>query len=264
MDAATSDIRDGDMVGRQKSAKGGGAEIPTIGPHGREPRTQGERISWVRHQIGRNWPDAMPRREFAIEVGKRSGKKPQSITTYNRWEGDIGRGPSLPEGVAIARLGGRTVAWLAGMDQDGVRVQDAVPVDAPPGALRTMGDRIKWVRYQLGDAPWTPMTQPDFAKLITKLTGEGERHASTIHHWEHNRFDGPTLREAVAIARLVGRTAEWLSAMDDASSAAAPAAEPKRSRGAVPGHATQSRAVVIAPPVERPMRKQGHGRGRKR
>lgn len=271
--AVAVDFMDGAMAGRKK--KTAGKKPPTrerreprqqrepdddpipLGAAAREPKTQGQRIRWVRHQVGPDFATSMRRSDFARAVAKLAGKQPQSATTYHRWEADVGRGPSLAEGVAIARLGGRSVAWLAGLEGTPTRVVRAA-VDAPSAALRTQGDRIKWVRHQLGESPWEPMTQPAFGELIAELSGEGVRAASTIHHWEHDRFDGPTLREAVVIARLVGRTAEWLSALaeDDLDSLKVEMGAPQ-----VP---ISSRVIDVDDPPGDRVRKQGHGRGRKR
>lgn len=123
---------------------------------------------------------------------------------------------------------------------------------------RTQGQRIRWVRMQLGPLvgkPYgEPMEQAVFAEWIARHSGEEPRAASTISRWEVDEGRGPTIKEGVAMARLVHRTAEWLSALD------------------VIEQAKQARRVTVrdAKPESRevqrpaPVKKQGHGRGRKR
>lgn len=82
---------------------------------------------------------------------------------------------------------------------------------------RTQGERIRWIRTQIGPRIDEPMARKDFAEMLYRLVqeGDGPRSITTLHRWEADDGRGPTLKEGVVMARLVGRTAEWLSALDE-------------------------------------------------
>lgn len=132
--------------------------------------------------------------------------------------------------------------------------------DIGAGGPRTQGERIKWIRIQMGRSVGLPFGEPMprdvFADLIAKRSGEEARAATTIFRWEDDEGRGPTLKEGVAMARLVGKTAEWLSALDDAQAE-------QRHRPTV-RHEGDEPGQVSARPEPRAAKKQGHGRGRAR
>lgn len=140
--------------------------------------------------------------------------------------------------------------------------EDTVPFVGPHGREpRTQGERIRWVRYQIGPEVGTPMPRADFVELLARRSGEEVRTDTTLFRWEKDIGRGPTLKEGVAIARLVGRTAEWLSALDDFKAELEAQRQAARAERVTP---KASRDVAAPKPEPGPVRKQGHGRGRRR
>ena len=156
--------------------------------------------------------------------------------------------------------------------------------------LITQGDRLKWVRHQLGPTMWEPMPREELAPLLAKLSGEKQRSPTTIFRWEQDE-GSPSLKEAVVYARLCGRTVEWLSGIEEYLAAQNPTVamdehererilmqghhrgvthkrrkpkdeEPARPRGAVPGPPpSASRRVALPSPdvKKKGQRRRGHG-----
>jgi hypothetical protein len=103
------------------------------GPRGREPGTQGERIYWVRLQRGPKFGEPQSLEAFARDLAGGSGEEERSPSTILRWENDEGRGPTLKEGVVIARWAGQTAEWLSAVD---VPKEDGEAKSAPKSAAK--------------------------------------------------------------------------------------------------------------------------------